>query len=231
MVACSTDDASLTSTDSSAPVSVVQIVNGEIVRSTRSTADKGDFALSFANEQALNDFENKIAKLSDAEAQQLVNKMGVENLYNLENSADEELEAIGNKATSIEEFNEEYATYVTKYKGRLVRDTKHAEDLSLIVPYTDNYSITTKNVLPFIANKNAEIVVANKVRKINIETVNKEYASQQLQKSISPYGIEDNYTNGGSFTYPGKKFYYTLNFNYAGGLNFSMEAKKKMWYG
>lgn len=231
MVACSTDDAPLISTDSSAPVSVVQIVDGEIVSSTRSTAGKGDFALSFTNEQALNDFEIKIAKLSDDEAQQLVNKMGVENLYNLEDAADEELESIGEKASSIEDFNEKYTTFVTKYKGRLVRNTKHAEDLSLIVSYTGNYSITTKNVLPFIANKNGEIVVANKVRRINIESVNKEYASQQLHKSISPYGVEDNYTNGGSFTYPGKKFYYNLNYNYAGGLNFSMEAKKKMWYG
>lgn len=231
MAACSSDDTSLTSVESSSPVSVVQIVDGEVVGNTRSTTSKGDFALSFANEQALANFKNKIANMSDADAQQLINKMGVENLYDLENAADSELEAIGEEATSLEDFNSKYATYVEKYKGRLTRDSQDPENLSLVVPNTNNNFSANKETITFIANKNAEIVVANKVRKINVDSLNLKTSSRQIKTRIATYSNNDIYANGGSFTYPGKKIYYNLNYNYAGQLNFSMEAKKKMWYG
>lgn len=65
--------------------------------------------------------------MSESDAQQLVNNLGVKNLYNLEDNADEELEAIGEESTSIDDFNKKYKLFVEKYKGKLVRDSKHTE--------------------------------------------------------------------------------------------------------
>lgn len=228
LAACSNDDSTLVQTKSTYPFSVVRVVDGTVVPETRSTISKGDLALSFSTEQDLSDFQKKIATMSESDAQQLVNNLGVKNLYNLEDNADEELEAIGEESTSIDDFNKKYKLFVEKYKGKLVRDSKHTESLSLVVPGVNNYTNTTKKALTFIANQNAQIVVGNKVRNIDVTFL--EEKTPLLQSNIATVSNEA-YNNAGSFTYPGKRIYYTFFYNAFGNLNFILEARKKMWYG
>ena len=207
-------------------VSVVRVEDGQILPSTRAAQNGGELTLRFRDEKALNDFEAKLSSMSDSQAQQTINDLGVENLYDLSEKADDELERIGEQATSIENFNAKYKEFLAKYQGLLTRDNRITESLSLIVP--GQYD--GKKPLSFILNQKAQIVVGNEVRTVDTKSLQANSSTQLFSTNAIATNSNDVYDNGGRITYPGKRIYYQLIFRQT-RLNFGMSAEKKMWYG
>lgn len=207
-------------------VSVVRVEDGQILPTTRAANNDGELTLRFRDEKALNDFEAKLSSMSDAQAQQTINDLGVENLYDLSEKADDELERIGEQATSIEDFNAKYKEFLAKYQGLLARDNRMTESLSLIVP--GQYD--GKKPLSFILNQKAQIVVGNEVRTVDTKSLQASPSTQLFSTNAIATNSNDVYDNGGRITYPGKRIYYQLIFRQT-RLNFGMSAEKKMWYG
>lgn len=98
-------------------VEVVVVSNDEVLPAAKTSV--GDLALQFADEASFDAFKEKLAPLSSDERAALVSRYGIQNLHDLAAKADEELEAIGDKASSLGEFKSMYKDYQKKYDGLL----------------------------------------------------------------------------------------------------------------
>lgn len=58
--------------------------------------------------------------MSDQEKMEMVKKIGVSSLHELQQTADDELEEIGNNSRTEDEFRLSYNQYLRKYEGLLM---------------------------------------------------------------------------------------------------------------
>lgn len=199
-------------------VEVVVVSNDEVLPSAKTSA--GDLALQFADEASFDAFKEKLAPLSSDERAALVSRYGILNLHDLAAKADEELESIGDRASSLGEFKSMYKDFRKKYDGLLTLDATDASDVSLYVPKGES-------VESYIANEKGCYVVGGKVRhydasKISISSVNAPVTRGTVagtnEMSFHPNDMSN------------KVVYFStyLEMNY---VRVSMHAKKKMWYG
>lgn len=223
LASCSNED-EMVDTPKEPAVKSVLISDGQILNaSTRASQGEGEFALCFENEAALQDFKSRLQIMSDDSKMKIVNQYGVTNLHDVADKADQELEAIGEKATSMAEFREMYDEYVNKYKDVLVTNGSDAEDLTLYVPDEDN-------VETFICNSHGEYVVGNEIRKANIS---KTLANPVYKTMLADDGAMPPVTGVNSIRYNPRsnlRIYfeaYMVNIR----LWVKMHAQKHMWYG
>ena len=221
-----TDDDGL-STNSASPdkngIEVVEVSNGNVVQGTR-TLGNGELALKFGSEASFQKFKNELLNESSFARTETISKYGIRNLYDLADDADVELEAIGNKATSLSDFNTRYSEYKKKYEGLLVTDASDNSDVSLYVPNSD---------MPesYIANKDGYYVVGNEVRKICvISNNNPTYPSTPNQKAPSQEGTMAG-INKVELRPRGNKMILFEAYAQGNYLRVKMSAKKHMWYG
>lgn len=199
-------------------VCVVTVSKGEIV--PMSSASDGELALGFADEASFDAFKEKLAPLSSDERAALVSRYGILNLHDLAAKADEELEAIGDKASSLGEFKSMYKDYQKKYDGLLALDATDASDVSLYVPKGES-------VESYIANEKGCYVVGGKVRHYDASKISISSVSAPVTRGTVAG------TNEISFhpnDMSNKKIFFStyLEMNY---VRVGMHAKKKMWYG
>lgn len=142
---------------------VVQITEqGEIIpmgdANTRSSV-KGELALQFISES---DYQSAIAEIGHMnDKERLAYTNNFISLQELAIKADEELDEIGNAATSEADFRKKYAQYVEKYNGKLITNKYDPEDLTLYVPDGDNLST-------YLINENRKVVIGNKIKEISL---------------------------------------------------------------
>ena len=226
LFSCTNDDSLSTTSDSTTDkngIEVVEVSNGNVVQGTR-TLGNGELALKFDSEASFLKFKNDLLNKSSFARAETISKYGIKNLYDLADDADEELEKIGNEATSLSDFNAKYSEYKKKYEGLLVADVLDNSDVSLYVPNSE---------LPesYIANKEGYFVVGNEVRKISVNSaIYPTLSSVPTQKALSQEGTVAG-TNKVEFRPSNnRKIYFEA---YAQGyyLRVKMHAKKHMWYG
>ncbi len=221
-----TDDDGL-STNSASPdkdgIEVVEVSNGNVVQGTR-TLGNGELALKFDSEASFQKFKNELLNESSFARTETISKYGIKNLYDLADDADEELEAIGNKATSLSDFNTRYSEYKKKYEGLLVTDASDNSDVSLYVPNSDTPE-------SYIANKDGYYVVGNEVRKISVTSNNNPtHPSTPSQKAPSQEGTVAG-INKVELRPRGNKMILFEAYAQGNYLRVKMSAKKHMWYG
>jgi len=234
--ACNNDlDEFCTETEKpSVSVKTVFLKDGEIYDvQTRVAADGCQKVLSFANEVSLQNFKAQLEELADNAKADIVADYGIRNLHDLAADADDELEELGNKATSESEFRQLYSEYVKKYDGILLNNYLDDSDLTLYVPDGDN-------VETYIGNENGLYVVNNQVRKINVKNTLPDYIVMEASAVSSPSApsmlMTRSSTTSSSYNssvYSPKR-HKRVYFNaYMAGdnLKVKMHAKKKMWYG
>lgn len=205
-------------------IEVVTISDGYVLQGTRTTSQKGEFALKFDSEEAFNTFKGKLSNASSFERESLVHNYGIQNLFDLANEADEELENLGNKATSLSDFKAKYSDYKKKYEGLLISDSQDTTDVSLSVPNENNPE-------SYIANKEGYYVVGNSVRKVSCQTDN--YPTRPSTPGQNTPSQEGTIAGTNKVVFrplSNKKIYFEA---YAQGyyIRVKMSAKKHMWYG
>lgn len=221
-IACSEEEETAkdnTTIKESTGISTVTISNGKI--SSTKSYSPGETALSFDTESDYQSFKQKLASESDEIKMNLVNNYGVDNLHNLADTADQELEEIGAKATSEDEFRRVYENYKKKYSNFLISNNIDTTDLTLYVPQEDN-------VETFIANRNGLYVVNNQIKKISLDKV----LSNSI-KSISEKNILSNIEGVNEIVFrplSNKKIYFQ-SYMIGDHVWVKMYAKKHMWYG
>lgn len=204
-------------------IEVVVVSNGSVVQGTR-TFGNGELALKFDSEASLEKFKNELLSESSFERAKTIYKYGIKNLYDLADDADEELEAIGNKATSLSDFNTLYSEYKKKYEGLLVTNATDNSDVSLYVPNSDTPE-------SYIANKEGYYVVGNEVRKISVTSNNyPTLPSTPSQKAPSQEGTVAG-VNKVELRPRGNKMILFEAYAQGNYLRVKMSAKKHMWYG
>ncbi len=204
-------------------IEIVAVSNGSIVQGTR-TLENGELALKFDSEASFQKFKNELLNESSFARAEAISKYGIKNLYDLADDADEELEKIGNEATSLSDFNAKYSVYQKKYEGLLVTDASDNSDVSLYVPNPESPE-------SYIANKDGYYVVGNEVRKISVNANNyPTLPSTPSQKAPSQEGTVAGTNKVELRPLSNKKIFFEA---YAQGyyLRVKMSAKKHMWYG
>lgn len=223
--ACSNEEVQISMVEQPSSIKAVLIPvqqTGNLI--TRSFGD-GEYALSFNSEGCFQEFKEKLSSISDNEKLELVNQLGIRNLHNLAAEADDELESIGTKANSEEEFRQSYEEYKKKYEGILMPNNIDANDLSLYVPDEDN-------VETFIGNQNGVYVIDGEIRRINIRKDLSESVVKATQSFLSERANVKSIDVNTSTYRPmkNKKIYFNAYMK-GGRLWVKMSAKKKMWYG
>lgn len=223
MMACSNDEFSIKHSENSLNEISTVMVRGENVyeMGTRAILDDTQPALRFKDNNALLRFEAKLNDLSDDEKIAIVSKYGISTLHDIAKAADEELELLGQSASSEEEFRELYAKYKQKYDGILISNDIDKSDLTLYVPEEDN-------VKSYISNVNQIYVVGDKVVKANLN----DNLSESMVRLSSTTTTASTLPINTSVYSPksGKKVYFDA---YMVGIRMwvKMHCKKKMWYG
>lgn len=222
LTSCSNDELLTAPTDCTQSVSVVQVPGDEInSRSSNTTTN----ALSFANEESLNEFKQELQSLSEEERQNRLHSYGVSTLYDLAEIADEELEDIGAKATSETEFRKMYDEYVKKYEGLLVRNVDDELDLQLYVPDKDN-------IMSYIVNSQNKYVVDKQIKQAELNMIY--HGTQQTNALASTSDDEEKqieFTNSGDFEPAGsKRVTFSIGRKYD-TVHITAKFEKHMWYG
>lgn len=151
-------------------------------------------------------------------------QLSIINLYDLERIADEELNKIGEEATSEVDFKNKYEKYLSKYKGKLIRNPYDSEDLTLYVP-------DGNNVQSYLANTPKKIVIGNSVKTIKLDndlsdTEKLLYSELPVPKS-SIYPVD----YAGKVIKGKKKTAYAVRTSPVRLIKVSVGCQKKMWYG
>jgi hypothetical protein len=224
IAACDNDEQLSVKTGNALPaVSTVIVSNGEIVHSqTRASDAMGQPALIFKDSESLRSFKQSFENETEEERIKSVEALGVNTLHEMALQADDELEEIGNTATSEEQFRNLYEKYKAKYDGILVSNPLDEHDLTLYVPDGDN-------VDSYIANTDGIYVVGNQVVKANLKNnISKTVANMSMAFNAPNTTAPTNY----SIFKPkkGKRVYlqaYMINI----GMWVRMHCEKEMWYG
>ena len=199
-------------------VSVVAVSNGKVTPVAKTS--KVDLALSFADEASFDAFKEKLCSLSSDQRTAWISRYGILNLHDLASQADDELENMGNKASTMSEFRTMYKAYKEKYAGLLTLDETDNSDVSLYVPKGES-------VESYIANEQGYYVVGNEVRRYDPSKISLSKSGTLLTRATEAG------TNNICFNPNGmsnKEIYFStyLELDY---VRVSMHAKKKMWYG
>lgn len=199
-------------------VEVVVVSNDEVLPMAKTSV--GNLAIHFADEASFDAFKEKLAPLSSDERADLVSRYGILTLHDLAAKADEELETIGDKASSQAAFEAMYKDYQKKYEGLLAPDATDASDVSLYVPKGES-------VESYIANENGCYVVGNEVRHYDASKIHLRAANTIQSRGVDAGTNEISFHPNGMSN---KEIYFTtyLENNY---VRVGMHAKKKMWYG
>ena len=199
-------------------VSAVYINNGNTISRA---ALNGGAALRFKDSLTLNNFKDSLRKMTDFEKENVIKEYGVKNLYDIAQKAEDELEEIGEKAKSEDEFKKMYAEYVKKYNGKLIQNDMDNEDLDLYVPDEDN-------IMSYIGNEQGLYVVGNKICNANLSKDLSE-STRRLTKAVKSNNSEPVNT----FVYNPKKHkrVYFDAYMQNERMRVRMYCKKKMWYG
>lgn len=224
LVACDNDELNtLNSPKQESAVSTVMVKDGEVVSNqTRASEGTGTAALKFKDEAALRSFKESLSNETDKEKQSTLISFGVQTLHDLAEQADDELEKIGDEASSAEQFRNMYNVYKAKYNGLLITNKHDSTDLTLYVPDEDN-------VESYIANSEGVYVVGNKVVKANLKN---DVSASIIRMSKAHVSNNNNIPTNSSVFKPNKheKVYldaYMINIR----MWIRMHCKKKMWYG
>lgn len=205
---------------------VVQITDqGEIISTDNSktrSGVQGETALQFATET---DYQLCLAEISNMSAKErlaFVDSNDFISLQELAVIADDELEMIGDEATSESDFRTKYAQYVEKYKGLLITNQHDEEDLSLYVPDGDNVST-------YFINSNRKVVIGNKVKEISIN--NDMSASDKAVYAYNPLAGETNTFHFQHFIRDEKKTTGRVELRNTSEIFVHVGCQKKRWYG
>lgn len=219
LFSCS-DEAPIGDSSNSAKISVVEVSGNTILPGSRANQDQDNLALSFADEESLKEFESSLESMTQKERLETVEAYGIKNLYKLAQQADDELEQIGAKASSENEFRQLYAQYVNKYKGYLVQNTLDDTDLTLYVP-------NKNNIGTYICNSKGVYVVAGEIRTFAID-----YESVATQLGVSTLKTEEIIKPNEITVIPasGKLLRFIISRKYD-TVHIYNRFQKKMWYG
>lgn len=213
-------------------VSTVKVVDGKILPISRSDADQSNNALSFADEESYSNFKLKLDGMTFVEKTYLMSSLGVQTLHDLAVDADEELEQIGESATSEDDFKQKYSEYVNRYSGLLISNYLDSTDLNLYVPNEDKTD-------SFIGNSKGLFVVNNEIRMVDLGSQLSDEVVDNTLKILSLSAAKANATNVNSnvhqnsyVVYPksGKRVSFSIARKYD-TIIVSMDVAKKMWYG
>lgn len=221
MVACSEEEIPQTpAVNSLDGVSTVVIGEGTNEGLARNASCKGQLALRFQDEAALEKFKLKLSEMSSEERRQAVDKYGITTLHDLAEQADKELDAIGSRAASDGEFRALYAEYKQKYEGYLLTNPTDSTDLTLYVPDGDN-------VESYIGNTNGLYMVGDKVENTNLK---QEVAKSVLRMANVSTTSEAPVNTSVYSPKKHKRVYFSAHME---GIYLwvAMSCKKKMWYG
>ena len=211
------DEPQFRSSIAGAKVTTVQVINGEIVSSSRGSAETN--ALCFADEKSFEEFKAELSRKDYDEKLAETDKFGVVTIQRIADDANTELEEIGENAVSEQDFRSKYSAYVEKYKGVLYTNPNDETDLDLYVP-------GEKDILSFIANKDGVYVVGEEICKAPLS----KELPYSFVNSVSPlattphvnsYTVEPQRHKKVSFSIARRAFI----------VHVTMECKKKMWYG
>ncbi len=198
-------------------ISIVSVVGDKLVSPARAT--EKDLALCFKDEACFNEFKEKLESLSSSEQSVMVARYGVKNLHDLALEADDELEKIGDSASTIFEFNALYEKYKEKYNGLLTTDSNDKSDVSLYVPKGESPE-------SYIANENGCYVIGGKVVRYDASKI----SSVGLAKNAQTRAIVAG-TNDICFRPLSNKKIYFRTYLEREYVRVEMHAKKHMWYG
>lgn len=205
---------------------VVQITDqGEIIPTGNSktrSSEQGETALQFTTEADYQLCLTEISNMSAKERLAFVNSNDFISLQELAVIADDELEMIGNEATSESDFKAKYSKYVEKYKGLLITNQYDDEDLSLYVPDGDNIST-------YFINSNRKVVIGNKVKEISIS--DDMSVSDKAIYAYTPLAGETNIFHFQNFIRDEKKTTGRVELLSSTGIDVHVGCQKKMWYG
>lgn len=206
-------------------IQVVQITDqGEIVPISNvrtKSLTKGETALQFTSEADFQSTLAEIEKMSKQEKLSFINPNEFISLQELAIKADEELDEIGNAATSEADFRKRYAQYVEKYSGKLITNQYDSEDLSLYVPDGDNLST-------YLINEHNKVVIGNKVKEVSLNN-----DMSDSEKAVFAIDTRAGATNKYSFkeTNNGKKTTGSVEIDSRAYINVHVGCQKKLWYG
>lgn len=205
---------------------VVQITDqGEIIpidnNKTRSS-EQGETALQFATEADYQLCMTEINNMPSNERLDYVDSNVFTSLQELAEKADDELEMIGNEATSESDFKTKYSQYVEKYKGLLITNQYDDEDLSLYVPDGDNVST-------YFINGNHKVVIGNEIKEISLSKDMS--ASDKAVFAYIPSPGETNHFNFQEFIRNEKKTTGRVELNNNHGIYVHVGCQKKTWHG
>lgn len=208
-------------------IKVVRVVNGKIMKNTRSIMeeDEGNLALAFDSEEDYLAFKEELEEMEEEEIEELIENTGIQTLHTIAEQADEELEEIGELAQSEEEFRALYEEYLQKYSDKLAVNDLDNEDLELYVPDGDNPNT-------YIANENGDIVIGGEVVNFDFGNELTEEQKRNLNPStympINPTNYHTNISEWSPKPKKKLKFYARIIGN---ELFIDFTARKKMWYG
>lgn len=214
-----TDETPVGSSSDSTKISVVEVSDDKILPNSRANQEQENLALSFADEKSLAEFKSSLELMSQDERLETIEAYGIKNLYNLEQLADNELEYIGAKARSENEFRQLYAQYVTKYNGRLVQNALDETDLTLYVP---------NNIEAYICNSKGVYVVGGEIK-----TCAADYVPSAFQLGVSTLKDDKDEIKTNNMTvFPAinKRLEFNIGRKYD-TVHVSTRLQKKMWYG
>lgn len=233
------DDENMQSVTQEVKMPHVITVNSSPSITRASDKVQGERVLAFDNETDFKQFVAYLKGKSSKQRVEILATIGFDCLQEINEKADKELDEIGTKATSEEDFKNKYEAYKDKYKGILVPNTSDTSDLSLYLPATQDTVIA-----PYIVGKCNKIMVANSLREIPFSNQMNEddkivfatdYAAHQTTSSRTvekDYGNEDKWpVNGFKDRTGGKKTIFGCSVNGDKKLVFHFGAQKKMWYG
>lgn len=229
LVACQNEE--ITTQNSSADVTdskiqLVELIDGNqvvpVVKGARTVDQDGDYALRFDSKATYDATLEQLGKMSNEERLAFAKKYGLQSLQELMSVADEELETIGEEASSEVEFRGKYEDYKAKYEGILIPNQYDSEDLSLYVPDGD------KMCTYLIGKKNA-IVIGDQINDIilsqDLSSSDKAVFAPKVQSRASGDLNYFQERNGSKKT--------TCNISLGRDLfvNVHVGFQKKMWYG
>jgi len=204
---------------------VVRIVNGKILKGTRSGVEgsegEGDLAIAFDSEEDYLMLREQLAEMDQEEKEELAESMGIQTLHTIAEQADDELEEIGELAQNEEEFRTLYGEYLQKYDDILAINDADNDDLELYVPNEDNPDT-------YIANENGDIVIGEKIVNFDFGNELSETQKQHLNMPIDPTNYHTNYSEWSPKRHKKLIFWARIIGN---NLIVDFTAKKKMWYG
>lgn len=207
-------------------IQLVEIVNDTYVLAdaptTRTSNNKG-LALRFDTENTYQSFLEQIKQMSSEERVDFIKSYGLTSLQEIAIIADEELELIGETATSEADFRSKYDDYKEKYEGILIPNKYDSKDLSLYVPDGDNLST-------YLINENATIVIGNRINKISV-TNDMSASDKALFTNTETRAA----TPTSSFHFKkkvnGKQTIIDVKLETSSGVRVHVGCQKDMWYG